>query len=327
MAHELSNSNGRAAMAYYGETPWHGLGTRLDSPATAAEAMTAAQLNYEVELQSLQTVEQILVPKKKGVVRTDSKQILGVVGNSYRPIQNSECFSFLDSLVQSDDLRYHTAGALGKGERVWMLAKLPGYIRVNSTEDITEKFLLLSNSHDGSSALRVYFTPIRVVCANTLGAAERRSKGQGVTITHKGDLAAKVREAQTILGIADRFFQEIQTGVNRMASYQPTADQVRKLFYAISPDPIEGHNARATNVRQDLARLFEEGKGQQIPGVRHTAWAAFNAITEYIDHHRPVRSKNIAEKKSRRLESIWFGDGANLKSAAWDLTLMMTTSA
>lgn len=100
-----------------------------------------------------------------------------------------------------------------------MLAKLPGEIRIKESEDVTKQYLLLSNSHDGRSALRVYFTPIRVVCANTLGVAERRSRGQGVSIMHKGDLPSKVAEAQNVLGFAKRFYYSLDEKINRLASH------------------------------------------------------------------------------------------------------------
>lgn len=165
MAHELATTNGKAAMMFYGETPWHGLGTRLDNPATAAEAIVAAALDFSVDLEAITTTDGVPVPQRKAVMRADSGDVLGVVGNSYIPIQNAEAFAFLDSVVAEGEVRYHTAGALGKGERIWMLAKLPGHIRIKNSDDVTDKYLLLSNSHDGSAALRVFFTPIRVVCA------------------------------------------------------------------------------------------------------------------------------------------------------------------
>lgn len=327
MAHEINVVNGRASMAYFGDTSWHGLGQKLDNPATAAEAIQAAGLDFNVDLKSLKTNDDLPVPQRKGVVRSDTNEVLGVVGNSYVPIQNAEAFQFLDTVVAGGELRYHTAGALGRGERIWMLAILPGHIRVNNTDDITEKFLLLSNSHDASSALRVYFTPIRVVCANTLGAAERKSRGQGVSIVHKGDLGAKVRESQKILGLAGRFYDDVQIGVNRLANYQPSRQQLDQYFQELYPDPLEGNKTRAANVRQELFRLFEEGKGQDIPGIKHTAFAAFNAVTEYVDHMRPARGRNDEDRRSRRLESNWFGSGALLKAKAWTLGLDMTSAA
>jgi phage/plasmid-like protein (TIGR03299 family) len=178
MAHELAITKGRTAMMYAGEVLWHKLGTRLNEPATAREAIDAASLNYLAELKAIQTDGGIPFPQRKAVIRSDSKDVLGVVGNSYVPIQNHQAFEFLDAVVVDENLRYQTAGALGKGERIWTLAKLPDAIRVKNSDDITEKYLLLSNSHDGSSSLRVHFTPIRLVCANTL-AIPRENRTHG----------------------------------------------------------------------------------------------------------------------------------------------------
>ena len=310
-------------MMYAGETPWHGLGTKLDEPATAAEAIDAAGLNYHVNLRPIETDEGIPVPQRKAVIRTDSNQVLGVVGNSYQPVQNQQCFGFLDSVVQDGRLRYHTAGALGKGEKVWMLAKLDGEIRIKDSEDVTDKFLLLSNSHDGSSALRVFFTPIRVVCANTLGMAERRSRGQGVSIIHKGDLNAKVGEAQEILGFAKRFYDDLGDRINRLASHYPSRRQLEIFFETLYPDQPESKTKRAENIRTELFRLFEHGRGQDIPATKLTTWAAFNAVTEFVDHHRSTRGRTDQERQSRRLESAWFGSGSRLKSDAWAAALEM----
>lgn len=325
MAHDLATTDGRAAMVYCGKTPWHGLGTRLDAPATSAEAIEAAGLNYRAELVSLMTDDGTLVPERKAVVRSDNRDVLGVVGNSYVPIQNGECFSFLDAVVAEGSVRYHTAGALGKGEKVWLLAVLPGHIRVKNTDDITEKFLLLHNSHNGSSALRVFFTPIRVVCANTLAIAERKGRRQGIAIQHTGDLAAKVREAQEVLGLAHRFYDDMQIKVDVLANHQPTPSQLKAYFQSLYPDVPDGKNKRAENIRSELFRLFEEGKGQDIPGIQHSTWAALHAVTEWVDHHRTTRARNPLDRASRRLQSQWFGSGARLKERAWDLAIELAT--
>ena len=323
MPHDLATTNGQTAMMYAGEVPWHGLGTELEEPATAEQAIEAAGLDYRVQLQPLTTSQGIPVPTRKAVVRTDSNEVLGVVGNSYQPVQNHQCFGFLDAVVSDGRLRYHTAGALGKGERVWMLAKLPGDIRIKDSEDVTEQFLLLSNSHDGSSALRVFFTPIRVVCANTLGMAERRGRGQGVSVIHKGDLAAKVGEAQEILGLAARFYDDLGERINRLANHYPSRRQLETYFASLYPDSQDGKTRRAQNVREELFRLFEDGRGQNIPETRLTTWSAFNAVTEYVDHHRSTRGRTPVERASQRLNSAWFGSGALLKSGAWKLAMEM----
>lgn len=230
MVHDIATTNGRPAMAYFGETPWHGLGTRLDHPATAAEAITAAGLDYKVELTPLYTGEGTRVSNRQAVIRGDTNEVLGVVGNSYVPIQNVECFEFLDAVVAEGQLEYHTAGALGNGERMWMLAKLPGHIRVKNSEDVSDKFLLLSNAHDGTAALRVLFTPVRVVCNNTLAFAHRRGEGKGISVLHKGDLGAKVREAQKVLGLAERFYDDMQIKADLLANYYPTKKQIAAYF-------------------------------------------------------------------------------------------------
>ena len=326
MAHDLATTNGRTAMAYFGELPWHRLGTRLDAPATAREVITAAGLDYSVELVPLRTMFGEPVPTRKAVVREDTRQVLGVVGNTYQPIQNRDCFNFLDSVVADGDLRYHTAGALGKGERIWLLAKLPTTIRIKNSDDLTEQYLLLSNSHDGTSALRVYFTPIRVVCANTLAAADRRSLGRGIGIRHIGDLSAKITQAREVLGVAHRFFDDFGYQANILAGHYPSVDQLAHFFKTLYPDPPQGERTRTQNIRQNLHRLFEEGKGHDLPQIRHTMWAALNAVTEYVDHHRPTRGRTAHQRAERRLQSQWFGSGARLKARAWQLALDMAAN-
>ncbi len=323
MAHELATTNDRPAMMYAGEVPWHGLGTRLEQPATAREAIEAAGLDYIADLKAIQTRDGTPIPQRKAVVRSDTADVLGVVGNTYVPVQNHQAFGFLDAVVADGSLRYHTAGALGKGERVWMLAKLPKDIRVKNSDDITEKFLLLSNSHDGSSSLRVFFTPIRVVCANTLAIAERTGSRQGVSIIHKGDLAAKVQQAQEVLGLAKRFYDDAEAQINRLASHYPSLRQLEEYFRQVYPDGPEGESTRSKNVRLELLRLFEEGIGHDLLQIRHTTWAALNSVTEYVDHYRCTRGKSHLERSSNRLESAWFGSGAKLKQRAWDLALQM----
>ena len=325
MGHELATVNGRTAMMYVGEVPWHGLGTQLAAPATARETIAAAGLDYEVELAAMTTTEGIPVPHKRAVIRTDSKDVLGVVGNTYIPVQNWQAFNFLDAVVADGGLRYHTAGALRKGERIWLMAKLPGQIRVRGTDDVSDKYLLLSNSHDGSSALRVHYTSVRVVCANTLSLADRLGRGEGITIRHQGNLASKVRQAQDVLGLARRYFDDLAGQMDLLAQHKPSFDQVSAYFRNLVPDPEEGNKARAQNVRGELFRLFEEGKGQNMPGVWGTSWAALNAVTEYTDHLRPTRAKTEFDRAANRLESAWFGSGSVLKQKAFEAALAMAS--
>lgn len=326
MAHDLATTNGKPAMMYAGEVPWHQLGTRLDEPATAREAIEAAGLNYLAELKDVQTVGGTPVPQRKAVVRSDTGDVLGVVGKSYVPVQNYQAFGFLDAIVADGGLHYHTAGALGKGERVWMLAKLPDHIRVKGSDDLVEKFLLLSNSHDGSTALRTLFTPIRVVCQNTLNLALREGRNQGISILHKGDLAGKIREAQRVLRLAERFYDDAAAKIDILASHYPTVDQVQRYFESLHPDPTDADNSRAKRVRENLTQIFETGIGLDMPAIKGTSWAAFNAVTEWVDHHRPTRAADPTERASRRLKSAWWGSGATLKAKAWNQALSLALS-
>lgn len=327
MAHELASKEGKASMMYCGETPWHRLGQRLDNPATAQQAIVAAGLDYEVELASLFTSFGLEVPHRKAAFRSDTREVLGVVGSDYVPIQNREAFGFLDAVVAADGLRYHTAGALGHGERIWMLAKLPEQICVKHSEDLIDKFLLLSNAHDGTAALRVFFTPVRVVCANTLTLAHERGVGQGISIRHTGNLKANIKKAQELLGLANRFYDDAASKTDKLASHYPTHEQLKQFFTALYPDPKEGKdNTQAWKARADLMQLFETGMGLDIAPIRGTSWAALNAVTEYVDHHRSTTGHDDAKRASRRLNSIWFGGGARLKAKAWHLALKMAAN-
>lgn len=321
MAANIATTKGKPAFAFFGEEPWHKLGQRLDAPATAEEAIVAAGLDYEVTLTPLATVDGLSVPKTRAVIRYDNQTVLGVVSDRYQPLQNRQTFGFLDSIVADRGLRYHTAGALGQGEKIFLLAKLPGNIRVKDTDDTVDKFLLLANAHDGSSALRVLFTPVRVVCQNTLSMALRQSRGEGVSIRHNGNLAAKIQDAQRVLGLATKFYDDAQAKINRLASVYPTQAQLDLYFKELYPDPEDGSdNGRAKENREKLHSLFESGIGHDMPGIKDTWWCAYNGLTEMIDH-RNYRGKTEQDRVSNRLQSIWWGTAAKIKEQAWEAAL------
>lgn len=328
MAHNLATTDGKTAMFYCGEKPWHGLGTELDGPATAADAIKAAGLDWDVDMAPIQTTAGIEVPMGRAAIRRDTQGVLGLVGTQWTPIQNRECFGFLDGLVDDGGLRYHTAGALGRGERVWMLAKLPGDLRIEGTDDVSEKYLLLSNAHDGRSSLRVFFTPIRVVCQNTLNAAERATQRQGVSIRHTGSVHDKIAEARRVLGFADRFYTRFGEDANRMAKVTLNTAQVRSYFEAVIPGPEDPEKSpRAQKSAQEnwdaLEHLFVNGKGQDLPGVKRTLWAAYNAVTEWVDH-KPLKDAGALEdRREARLVSNWFGTGATVKGRAFEAAMAM----
>lgn len=328
--HNLSRASGRAEMFYVGDAPWHGLGTKVEGSATSAVAIEAAGLGWDVEIRPIQTDQGVAVPMAKAVARKDTGAIFGVVGNRYVPVQNREAFSFLDSLVGEHELEYETAGALGGGERVWMLARVPGELRVAGTEDVTRPYLLLHNTHDGSGSLRCHFTGVRVVCQNTLALANRVGEGQGISLRHVGSIREKIAQARQTLGIAAKVFAKAQENINTLASVKLDAATVSRYFEELIPDPLPDPETQevsavalrnAQDARGKLGELFEEGAGAQMAGVRHTMWAAYNSVTEYVDHVTKTTDRTKAltrDARESRLASAWFGPGAQLKSRAFE---------
>lgn len=303
-------------MFYYGETPWHGLGTELDHPATAEEAIVAAGMDWTVRVENLQTVESgLFLPKARAVIRNDNDVILGdnTVGRKWTPLQNREAFGFFDGVVGEGQAIYHTAGSLGNGERVWILAKLPGEI-VLAKGDVTEKFLLLANSHDGSMLLSMLYTPIRVVCQNTLSAAIKgfNSKDDlGIKIKHFPSINAKIAEAQRALGLANQYFNKFEEQAQILVQKSVSEEEIGLVLKTVFP----GEGTRGDNTRGVVRDLFESEKNR-VNGVTGTAWGLYNAITEYTDYARKV--PKMDQDPTRRLSSIWMGTGAQMKVNAWD---------
>jgi phage/plasmid-like protein (TIGR03299 family) len=273
-------------------------------------------LDYTVVKKPLEEVGELNHPENVGrrwaTVRADTGAVLGIVDDSYEPLQNRDAFTFFDNLVGTDEAIYETAGALGRGERIWILAKLPGYIRVNR-KDIVSKYLLLSNSHDGSSLVRVKLTPIRVVCNNTLSAALQG--GGDIQIHHSVNAAEDLKQAVSLLGLTNSLYQQLDAIFNRMALTKITDKQLQDYVKALVPDNDEGEdNVENRGIREAFLKLHESGQGADLS--RGTLWGAFNCVTEYTDHW-------TEGNPDTRLESIWFGRGEELKSKAFQLAERM----
>ncbi len=295
-----------------GPSPWHNLGTELANPVTAREAIEAAGLDYTVVKKPLTEVIELNhsanVSDRWATVRTDTGDVLGIVGDSYEPVQNRDAFTFFNYLVENDKAIYETAGILGRGERIWILAKLPGFIKVHG-KDIVNKYLLLSNSHDGSSLVQVKLTPIRVVCNNTLTAA---LQGAGeVNIPHTSSATANMEQALSLLGLSNSLYEQLDATLNRMALTKITDRQLLDYVKALVPDNDEEEdNAQPLQIRKGFLDLYESGQGADLS--RGTLWGAFNCVTEYTDH-------KMEGDPTTRLASIWFGRGEHLKLKAFRL--------
>ena len=278
-----------------------------------------------MEKQQLYLKNNVTVKNKFATVRTDRPEtVLGIVGSTYTPLQNSEAFQFFDSIVGDGQAVYHTAGSLLDGKLVWILAKLPGVIRVTG-EDITEKYLLLSNSHDGSSAVQIKFTPIRVVCNNTLTMAF--GDQQYLSVYHQRNIKTKLSEVPKLLNVINTRYTQIDESLKELVKIQMTDVTLEKYLSDVFPDPkrkkdeklYEYELARAKTNREWSKYFFENGVGNNFPGVSGSLWASLNGITELIDH------KVTKQKQDRKLNTIWFGDGAAVKAKAYKQAVEMVS--
>ena len=343
MAHDLEiKSNGDAAMMWVGDrlkdAPWHKLGTYVgDKEVTSAQAITLAGLNEPVKKTPLiyNFDGRPMSTDRYAVVRESDGRFLGDVGADYVPFQPAEAFAFFDSVVAAKQAIYHTAGSLNNGRRFWILANMKKLFKIVG-DDTVGMFLLLTTAHDGTLATRMTFTPIRVVCANTERAAFNGVRSEAVfSIRHTAKMKYRVEEAQTHLMGCNEYFKKFVEASRYLASEQAVSKDVDTFLLRLAlekanqtedlmsnPEAVE--RVRNSKGYAAMARLFEAGKGNDMAGVKGTYWALYNAATEYVDHSRPTRvTANVGSEAEGRLASAWFGNGANMKSRAFDLAVDM----
>lgn len=322
MPHRLWIDGERAAMMYVGEDPWHGLGTKLAEPATAEQAIVAAKLDWQVKKIPLYAwADPVAYPieGKYTVVPEDrwGKQdcpTFGIVSGSYRPLQNREAFEFFDPIVGEGAAVYHTAGALDEGQRIWLLAKLPDDIVV-ADDDITNKYLLLSNCHDGTGSVQIKFTPVRVVCHNTLTIAFK-DRGRTVRVPHTRNMKERLKTAQENMQIIQTGFKDVEEAFGRMLAVKMDDKRLVAYLKLVFPDPATKKHDQAAfdkveRNRKRAERLFTNGIGNTKPRVAGTLWAAYNGVTEMVDHDRGQRTAD------QHLQHIWFGSGFSCKLRAY----------
>jgi len=223
MAHNINFNEQTSQHSFFSvkEKAWHGLGQVIENYPTSREALKFAGLDYVVEKRKLFTYDKenenadfsigttkIEVADYFATVRTDNKVVLGVVGKDYEVVQNTDAFIFFDSIVGGDGIYYETAGALGNGERIFITAKLPGYIKVGNN-DLIEQYLFLTTSHDGSGSIIAAFTPVRIVCNNTLNAALHQQSNP-IKIRHTATAKERLENAHKLMGITNKLSVELE---------------------------------------------------------------------------------------------------------------------
>lgn len=328
MADNISRVNGVDEMMYVGELPWHKKGQGVQTAKTSDEAMQLAHMDWEVrgepmyvKLEELGNDIWTSVPNRMAIVRCDNNEILGTVGDRYQIFQNREQFEFFDQFVGDKYAMYHTAGVLGKGERTWILAKLPDSILV-APDDVVDKYILLMSSHDGSYKLTMIATPVRVVCQNTLNMALNADHKREFRIRHSGDLMGKVADARDAFGLTLDYYKVIGDNFKQMTKMKVMpqyAESIVSSVFPLLPDADDSTATRVNRVRSKVLDLFDNGKGNNNPSVRHTRWTLYNAFTEYADYGLDYRDTGKTDVDSKRLDSIWFGRSRSIKQKAFDL--------
>jgi phage/plasmid-like protein (TIGR03299 family) len=340
----IDESAGRAACFTAGEPAWYGLGVNVANAVTAKQAIILAHLDWTVEKWPLRAVKQSFDVPVDGwiaTVRTDTRAALGHVSAQYQVLQNVDAFSFMYEAIQQGAAMWETAGALNDGRRVWMLARIPKSVKAMHGDEINP-YALLCMGHDGSLAVHIMATTVRVVCNNTLNLAFSKSEGRELVIRHSQSLKGKMELAKQHLGLitakAGQFEQQAQA-LARVAMKGPQVAAYVEQFFPTKVKPnftdgaallqsigngkqvrdlLAGHYAETERIAKRNLGIFEQiiTNFENDP-ARGTAWGAYNAVSEYVDHQ-----KNYASPDSR-LNSAWFGAGNDLKQDAYTAALAL----
>lgn len=348
MAHAIEATDRFGEVRKNGQRAWHGLGLEIEEGLTAEDAFdqiglgwrtTLAPISAEVEvagddgMPTTQRIELGGANPPRAHIRTDTMKLLGMVTAQYKPFENHELARFADGLAGADAAcSIETAGSLYNGRRVFALVKLPNVIRA-AADDVLDQYVLVQNGHGGAAPLSCYPTSVRVVCANTLRWSES-DLAKGIRFQHSGDFDEKLKQAKTVLGVALQESDKFQEQVTALASRHLTAQETRDLMVQIydscfgaMPDEFSVAAEVRTRLEKKRANLIEQWEAnlqnerQSIKGIRGTAWAAYNAVSEFHDHERG-RFGGVHESDARVASNI-FGISHQHKTKAFKAALAL----
>jgi phage/plasmid-like protein (TIGR03299 family) len=241
MSHELEIVNGEAQMAYVGDVPWHGLGTKVDRELTPDQFQKVAGLDWTVEKQPLVTATGIPIKNKQALIRSSDNTVLDVVGKGWNPVQNSEAFEFFHDYVMAGDMEMHTAGSLKDGQMVWALAKTKESFELFKG-DQTDNYFLFTNPHQFGKSINIRMTPIRVVCNNTLTLSLSQDSDKMVTVNHRKAFDPDMVKEQ--MGIAKEKMEQYKSMAAFLGSKRATGDNIiqyfNEVFGAPAKEKVEG---------------------------------------------------------------------------------------
>mgnify|MGYP000896371155 CR=1 FL=1 len=296
MAHEVET------MAYAGELPWHGLGVEVSNDLTPVQMMQKADLDWSVEKQKIMTESGVPVGQKQALVRTSDNKVLDVVGTDWNPVQNEAAFEFFAEYVAAGDMEMHTAGSLKGGQMVWSLAKIKESFDIFG-EDTVESYLLFSNPHQYGKSIDIRFTPIRVVCNNTLTLSLNQDSSRAVKVGHRTEFDAD--QVKETLGLAHEKFEKYKEMAQFLGSRKFSVDSLIQYYNDVFPNTSRKTTERTVETLDDLSRAAKScyDSLETQPGAQYGAgtwWQAFNSVTFHTDHIQGRNSEN-------RLHSQWFG--------------------
>ena len=292
------------SMFYVRQVPWHGLGTMVQEAPTSEDALHIAELDWRVEQTPVFTDAGIEIPGYKANRRDTDGSILGIVSDRYKIVQNTEAFEFTDAIVgETEDgvVKYETAGSLCGGKRIWLLAKMP---TKKVLDDDVEPYMFFSNSHDGTGAIKVGMTPVRIVCANTLAIALNTAKRQWST-KHVGDMQSKLEEAKLCLRMADSYMANLDVEADRLANAKLYREQIEEILDAMFPVDDNASERKKNNIVQFKNQFWTAYNMPDIQKFEDSAWMAVNAMSDVITHSAPRR--NTASYNENRWGKIMDG--------------------
>jgi len=312
-------------MAYAGELPWHGLGTEVSNDLTPVQMMDKAGVNWKVhELPSFVTLDgEQISTGQKSLVRSDNKAILTNVGPNWNPCQNEDAFDFFNDFVMAGDMEMHTAGALNEGKIVWCLAKIKESFDVVKGDQV-DSYLLFSNPHQYGKSIDVRFTPIRVVCNNTLTLSLKGKANNGVKVGHRVKFDAN--QVKTQLGIASDKFAKYKEMAQFLHGKNTTLSDLLEYYDTVFPS-----TSRKDEPKKEVKKVEDLSRNGQLayevlekqPGANlanGTWWNAFNSVTFVTDHL-------YGQNENNRLHSQWYGQNQVRKVTAANKAVEMANAA
>ena len=265
--------------------PWHGLGTRIESAPTSEDAIVAAGLDWNVIQESVFTSDGILIPGYKANIRDTDRKVLGMVTNKYKIVQNKEAFSFTNSLL-GEGVRYETAGSLATGRRVWMLARLDDR---KITDEKISPYLVFTNCHDGTGAVRVAITPVRVVCQNTLNLALSTAE-RSWSCAHMGNIESKLEEAKKTLLNTETYLANLEEEFGELKMHKLTDKEVVEYIKLLIPVDDDANDRKKQSIKELRCDLMDRYLyTPNLQPLEKSAYRFVNAVSDFATHREPAR--------------------------------------